>query len=477
MKIKTSLAFVSLILQLSCGSVVKKDSAPFESYIQNFPTIELPVNIRSEDDFYLKNPALIDSNYVKDFLLSKGFGNTDFNPLHPVYYYGTFPLSTEFTSVIVYQFYQDEAFSHFYFLINYKPDGTIISTKTIASRSDALTWFKLDAKIEVGHLSLLETLSHRDMEDNPDKIEYTCSFVISNEGNFEPIPFKKELLTDWDKVVKRGDHFVLKEFELSLGIGHDKLHFNKEGKRYTLEYELPSHNFFYEVVAFKASKKEYVLIVKMVSDPVIGNEEELHFRYINEEKNITLWNSNDHLEFPTAYFTANTTVSDFDVEYGESEGGGVAIPLYALVSEKGVGEILLGSKLESLKKFYSADKIRIETEETEMSDINVYNIYGDNEKALLTITPDKQKVQVQKIMVYGKSFKTENNIGVGSTYSELIKAYKNTSVIGGEEGVLVTVNELKNVIFTMDGKNLNWVPDQEVNIPGDTKVQYIIVTK
>lgn len=470
------LFFFVLLFLFSCKPTEKKGELTFGAYIENFPVIESPMSLLSGDTSRLNHLKKIDSSYVTKYILPERFGNNDYNPSAAVYYYGAPTLSDEFTSVIIYQFYPDDAFSHFYFLINYNQDGAIISTKTIASRSDALTWFKLDAKLEKGHLNLSERSSYRDMQDNPSEIHYSSSFNISKDGYFEPVPFKKEILTDWDKIEKRGNNFVVEEVEYSFGKGHDKLHFNKEGNRYTLEYILLSHKIIYELIDFKTSKEEYVLVVKMVSDQVINKEEELHFRYIKEEKNITLWNSNDHLEFPTAYFTPHEKVSNFDVEYGESEGGGVAIPSYALISEKGVGEILLGSKLESLKEFYPADKVRIETEETEASESTVYNVYGDNEKAILTITPDEQKKRVLKIAVYGKSFKTENNIGVGSTYSELVKAYKNPSVIGGEEGVMVSVDELTNVLFMMDSKNLNWVPDQEVDVPGDTKVQYIIVT-
>lgn len=468
------LLFLVLLLQFSCKSAEKEEHS-FESYLKHFQAIETPVEILSGDTTRLNHVKEIDSFFVKRFILPERFGNEDYNPAAAVYYYGALTLSDQFTSVIIYQFYPEEAFSHFYFLINYDHDGTIISTKTLAGRSDAPTWFNLDAKLERGHLDLNERASYRDLQDNPGEIHYTYSFNISHDRHFEPVPFRKKLLTDWDKLVKHGNNFVVEEVEFSFGNGHEKLHFIKEENNYTLEYDLVSHTILYNIVAFKESKEEYVLVVKRVDDP-LNREEELHFRYVSMEEQITLWNANENLSFPTLYFTTHEAVSNFNVEYGESEGGGVSIPLDVLISEKGVGKILLSNKLELLKEFYPADKIRMETEESEDSSIDVVTVYDDTKKAILTIVPDEQKKNVFRILVYGKFFKTEENIGVGNTYAELVNAYKSVSVMGGEDGVLVAVDELPNVLFMLDSESLSWVPDQQIEVQGNTKILYIILT-
>jgi hypothetical protein len=473
-------AYYFLWLAVFFLSACKKPSGEktsFQSYLNNFPEIKLPLTIVSTDNPTVKDLKLIDSSFVQQFLPMEKFGNLDYSPTSPVYYFGAPKLSTEFNSVIVYQCYPDSPFSHYYFLVNYDKEGNIISTKTLADRNDASTWHKLDGKLEAGNLSMTEQRENVISPEERYLVKNKFSFIISPNGSFEPV-IKKEFITDWDRLTDQGDDYVIEEREYALGKGNEQLHFKKEGKKYFLIYDMLNRKKEYELVAFKESATGEYELVLTNSDWVYKDDTDLEHKEVDmsvrrSEKDtvVFIWTGDEHLEFPFSNFVPRVFARNFEIISAKEES-------FEIISENGVGKILLGSTIESLNNFYAKEKIRNEVVQSEGDDYTIYLICDDKGKQTLEVTPDETGKIVSRISAYGEMFRTEMNIGPGDTFEDLKKAYKITGIVGGEIGLMVFVEGLK-VTFILDGEKLQWSPDTEYTgeVPGNVKITSTYIYK
>lgn len=91
------------------------------------------------------------------------------------------------------------------------------------------------------------------------------------------------------------------------------------------------------------------------------------------------------------------------------------------LSEKGIGAIQIGIPLaEALKAAAGFGEVK-KTEKMEEGDL--YTIYEvvKNKEVLFLIDPMDEKIS--RLRILSPQFKTDKNIGIGSTLAELLKAY------------------------------------------------------
>ena len=112
--------------------------------------------------------------------------------------------------------------------------------------------------------------------------------------------------------------------------------------------------------------------------------------------------------------------------------------------------------------------------------IEVYsNVDGRRELSLnVEVVPQSGKFLAGRITVYDARFKTEAGIGVGSTLSQIRRAYKVDWITFGEGPLIARVEQI-GTSFALDFTNppSDWYTTHDQNlIPGSARVTFILVT-
>lgn len=97
-----------------------------------------------------------------------------------------------------------------------------------------------------------------------------------------------------------------------------------------------------------------------------------------------------------------------------------------------------------------------------------YQYFDTNKTHLLTLTPtiqDDIQSKINRILILDNRFKTNKNIGLGSTYADLKNNYKITDIAPDLEHIVLTVGEL-NAWFSINKKQLleNWWDENKKQI-------------
>jgi len=122
-----------------------------------------------------------------------------------------------------------------------------------------------------------------------------------------------------------------------------------------------------------------------------------------------------------------------------------------LIQEGKVGKLEIDMSIDKIKEIFKPDQIKIENKKGEGNDYSIYKLFVDGDKKvsleLETICVDV--CVIARILVYSEKYKTDKNIGVGNTLAELKSKYTITTITGGEDGIIVYIDEMSQVGFVV----------------------------
>lgn len=154
-----------------------------------------------------------------------------------------------------------------------------------------------------------------------------------------------------------------------------------------------------------------------------------------------------------------------------------------LITKKNVGILEKGSLARDLEVIYSQDSIVKDTVKLFQgfgaTKIKVYEKGGNH---LLTLTPSSDSIPtIENINIRDSRFKTENGIGINSTFKDIKEKYTIKKVQTSLNNVVVFVKN-SDVYFTIDKKELPSslqyaasVNVEAVQIPDDAKIKYMMI--
>jgi len=137
---------------------------------------------------------------------------------------------------------------------------------------------------------------------------------------------------------------------------------------------------------------------------------------------------------------------------------------------------------ENIKEFIAEVEKRYTVKKEKMQlegdSYDIYNVYDKGQK-IYSIEPYFDKPDnIDRIWIYGKEFKTEKGIGVGSTLADIKSKYHIDSIsTEGEGGLQILVKEI-SVAFIMDNSKLPkdwWEKENKEEIPENLPIEKIII--
>lgn len=132
-----------------------------------------------------------------------------------------------------------------------------------------------------------------------------------------------------------------------------------------------------------------------------------------------------------------------------------------LVTEKSVGIFKKGMTVKDVLDIVPKNQIKKVVDKDDYENFyDDYQYFDKNKTHLLTLTPniqDDSQSKINRILILNKRFKTNKNIGLGSTYTDLKSNYKITDIAPDLEHIVLTVGEL-NACFSINKNQLldNW---------------------
>ena len=140
-----------------------------------------------------------------------------------------------------------------------------------------------------------------------------------------------------------------------------------------------------------------------------------------------------------------------------------------LVTENNVGVFKKGMSVKDVLDIIPKVQINkvVDKDDYENS-YDDYQYFDTNKTHLLTLTPtiqDDIQSKINRILILDNRFKTNKNIGLGSTYADLKNNYKITDIEPDLEHIVLTIGEL-NAWFSINKKQLldNWWDENKKQI-------------
>ncbi len=156
------------------------------------------------------------------------------------------------------------------------------------------------------------------------------------------------------------------------------------------------------------------------------------------------------------------------------------------ITPSNVGFIQKGTTIGEVLSMYPTDLIqkKIGVDEFGEPYYDDYEIYDSTGTHLLTLTPERQNKmssKVNRVLIVDSSFRTENDIGINSTYSDLIKFSSISDYQPTMDHIVLIVNSL-NTSFSISKKDLEpgwWNEEKKdinpTKIPGHSKLLNVVV--
>ena len=149
------------------------------------------------------------------------------------------------------------------------------------------------------------------------------------------------------------------------------------------------------------------------------------------------------------------------------------------ITNKSVDGVAIGEKIADFVSVISKQySVRKEQMQLEGDSYDIYNVYDKGQK-IYSVEPDFDKPDiVDRIWIYGTTFKTDKGIGVGSTLAAIKSTYHIESIgTEGEGGLQILVKEI-SVAFIMDNSQLPkdwWKKANKEEMPEDLQIEEIII--
>ncbi|MEO8934175.1 MAG: hypothetical protein ABI295_07690, partial [Xanthomarina sp.] len=155
------------------------------------------------------------------------------------------------------------------------------------------------------------------------------------------------------------------------------------------------------------------------------------------------------------------------------------------ISKQHIGLLTDSTQVKDLKAIYANDSIVVRLHDNEFTfnrkDIDVFDKEGNK---LLTLTPKKiqdSTATIETIKVLDPRFKTDKGLSTISTFGDIEKNYKISSIQNTLKNVVVFVNEI-NAFFTIAKTELpaelqfdTSIKIDAVNIPEKAKIKYFMI--
>ena len=175
---------------------------------------------------------------------------------------------------------------------------------------------------------------------------------------------------------------------------------------------------------------------------------------------MTTSNNNNTMKTRTLLFLALLTISCVNKQADKVD---------FLVTENNVGVFKKGMTVKEVLDIVPKVHIKkvVDKDDYENS-YDDYQYFDTNKIHLLTLTPtvqDEIQSKINRILILDNRFKTNKNIGLGSTYADLKNNHKITDFAHDLEHIVLTVGEL-NARFSINKKQLldNWWDESKKQI-------------
>lgn len=129
-----------------------------------------------------------------------------------------------------------------------------------------------------------------------------------------------------------------------------------------------------------------------------------------------------------------------------------------LVSDVAVGPFKKGMTVHEVIKLLPEEQIKkvVNYEGFSEGEFDDYEIYDSSENHILTITPkgrDDLNNKISRVLILDDRFKTELQLGLGSSYEEIKKTYPSLKVSSNIEVIVLDLGEI-NAWMSIDKKQL-----------------------
>lgn len=157
-------------------------------------------------------------------------------------------------------------------------------------------------------------------------------------------------------------------------------------------------------------------------------------------------------------------------------------PTY-LITDSRVGKLMRTSSVSDLDSLFANDSIVRDTlQPTLSSNAKTIKIYEKGGQQLLTLTTYVDSIpKIGIIRVLDPRFRTEEGIGLQSTFKEIKDKYVIKKIVTSLNNVIIFI-ENSDVYFTIDKEELpaslrydTSIEIEEVQIPDDSKIKYMMV--
>jgi hypothetical protein len=143
-----------------------------------------------------------------------------------------------------------------------------------------------------------------------------------------------------------------------------------------------------------------------------------------------------------------------------------------------IGKIVINMNEQKLSSIFPADQIKKETISGEGDEYSIIRIMpaGESKASIELETMCMDICLISRINLYSGKYKTVKGLGVGSLVSELKKIYTVSSVIGGDKGIMIFIEELPQTAFVVNVPGLKTVAEKTykiADIPENSKIERV----
>ena len=156
-----------------------------------------------------------------------------------------------------------------------------------------------------------------------------------------------------------------------------------------------------------------------------------------------------------------------------------------LISAKSIGLLTDSTQVKDLKAIYKNDSLVFRTNDHEfIGNRNDIEIFDKTGKPLLVLTPNKildSTATIETIKIIDSRYKTVNGLGTLSTFGDIEKNNKISSIENTLRNVVVFINDI-DAFITIDKKELPSelqfdvsVQIEAIQIPDKAKIKYFMI--
>lgn len=149
-----------------------------------------------------------------------------------------------------------------------------------------------------------------------------------------------------------------------------------------------------------------------------------------------------------------------------------------LITENSVGPLLSETTVADLEQVFAKDSLAKDTAKPDSGKILVYQKNG---KHLLTLTSNSDSIPtVENIRIFDSRYKTNNNIGLNSTFKDIQDNYSIKKIVTTINSIVIFPKG-SNLYFTIDKEelpsNLRYTSSkiEAVQIPPTSKIKYLML--